>query len=297
MKKTLAFLLTLSLLIVTLVSCSGKSGKAPGNESLGSADGYPSLGDKYENDYDDGKDIVTSIISDRKIIKTVNETLQTDDYNGLIDEINKLVKDLGGYISSANYSGDNYYNKDTLRRASITVRIPAEKLDEFTGGLEGRAVVSYYNETVDDVTGSYIDVESRIAVLESEEAALLEMLSASGDVSTMLTIRSQLTNVQSELASLRAQKKDYDSRISYSTVYINVNEVRRAISADPTFFEEIGNTFSESLYDIGFFFRSLAVGIIGNFLYIIIWAAVIVLAVFLVRRYLKKRKLKNFYLL
>ena len=292
MKKAFSLFLTIVIVTLCVNSCSSGKGGFYEEGSTGSANGYPSLEDKYESDVGD-KVTDTALTTNRKIIKTVNETLQTEDFIALIKEINSLVSSLGGYISEANYGGENYYNKETLRFASLTVRIPAEMLSDFTGGLEGKAVVSNYTETMNDVTGVYIDVESRISVLESEQTALLDMLGKSPDINTMLSIRQRLNEVQSDLASLNAQKKDYDSGITYSTVYLKINEVRHAKSANPGFFEEIGNVFMESVYNVGDFFRGLAVFVIGGFLYILIFAVIIIvvslLSVKLIRKYKNKK--------
>ena len=274
-------------MIVLLAACSGGGSAANG--------GAPDSGEAYYPDKDEGylgEDIVVDTVlpEDRKIIKTVNETLQTDDYDSLIAAIEKSVVSLGGYISSANYSGESYYNKENLRNATLTLRIPADKLGEFKSDLEGRAVVSYYNETANDITGAYISVESRIAVLESEENALLEMLSGAKNTSEMLSIRTMLTEVQSDLAAFRAEKKNYDSKVAYSTVYLTVKEVRVATANNPSFAEEVGTVFSESTYQIGSFFRGLAVFFIGNFLYIIMVLAVAVATIFIVRFIIRKRR-------
>ena len=292
MKKILALLLTLALLMLCVCSCSASKGDAFDNESIGSDGGYPNLGDKYYPEEDNSSADVALTI-DRKIIKTVNQSLQTDDFDNLLKEINSLISTLGGYVSESNLSGENYYHQDNLRYASLTLRIPAEKLSEFTAGLDGKAVVTNYNESEVDVTGNYIDVESRLSVLRAEETALLDMLGKSSDVDTMIKIRTRLNEVQSDIASLEAQKKDYDSRIAYSTVYLRVNEVRRATGNDPTFFEEVGDVFMNSLYDIGEFFRGLGVFLIGGFLYIIIWGGVIFAALFLILKFVKKRREKK----
>lgn len=298
MKKTLKLIvaaLTLLVLVLSIVSCSSSMG--------GSAPSYPSYdgGDKYENgmagapgDIGSGITGSTEVLDpNRKIIKTVRESIQTEAFDDLLREVRESVAELGGYISSANQSGDSYYNSESRRNASLTVRIPAEKLDEFTKKVDSLAVVTSYSESMDDVTGAYVDVESRISVLAAEETALLAMLAESNNVSTALEIRKRLNDVQSDLASLRAQKNTYDSLIAYSTVYMSIYEVRRAEVANPSFFEEVGGVFNDSLYDIGEGLRSFAVWFLGNIIYIVIFAGIVTGAIFLYNNIRKKRKAKK----
>ncbi len=305
MKKILIAIITLTVtlsLCLGLIACSASVSESSDNKSAIGSDsssgspgyvgGYPTGDDYVDEDskFENGTAGDSSLAEDRKIIKTVNQSLQTEDFNAVIDNVNALVSELGGYISNSYFKGESYYNKDSLRSATLTVKIPAQKLSDFVSRAEKNAVVVKYNESVSDVTNAYIDIESRIAVYEAEEIALLEMLEASPDINTMLSIRSRLNEVQYSLASLRAQKNNYDNRIEYSTVHLDIDEVRQAVSRDPGFFEEIGDNFSDSLYGIGRFFRSLAVWFIGDFLYILLWGIVIGLALFLVLRIRKRRK-------
>ncbi len=287
--KILASALALLALLTLCVSCTSKDGYAPG---MGGAD----IGDyeeiNKENSFTGGTTDSGDVLDEsRKIIKTVNESVQTEDYEGFLDQMNATVGALGGYVTSANYRGDTYYNRESLRYANVTVRIPAEKLSEFTERIEGISVVTSYTESVDDVTAAYVDVESRIAVLTAEEAALLEMLSAAETVSTALEIRTRLSAVQGDLASLKAQKNTYDTLVAYSTVHLNVSEVRRAESTDPTFFEEVGYNFSDSLDSIGQGLRAFAVWLLGDIIYIVIVAGLLAGAFFAGRYLLRRRRL------
>ena len=286
MKRILATLLafTLVLSLVALTSCSsGKSDFAAGDAGM-FENGY---GGGFSSDGSDYKDTVLGE-ENRKIIKNVNESVQTDDFDAFLDSLNKAIAEAGGYVSSSSYNGNSYYDESTLRNANITIRIPADKLSAFTEKVEGMSVVTSYNEYIDDVTNQYIDVTSRITVLEAEEIALLEILKTATTTSDMLDIRTRLLDVQSDLASLRAQRDSIDDRVEYSTVILRVREVRRAIPQNVGFFDEVGGNFLDSVYDIGEGFRAFAVWLLGDILYIILVGAIITGIVFLARFIIKK---------
>lgn len=290
--KIFLFALITSVMIITAASCA----KYAGNSADGSAPGYNNsfvggVTDKENNLVDENYG------TDRKIIKNVNESVQTDKYDDFLSELNAAVNSAGGYVSSANYSGESYYSDNNLRHANLTLRIPAEKLSEFTERIDSLAVVTYYNESVQDVTAAYVDVESRIAVLEAEESALLDILKTSSTTADALAVRTRLLDVQADLASLRAQKSTYDDRVSFSTVYMSISEVRRAKEQNPGFFTEVGDTFLDSLSDIGEGLRDFAVWFLGNIIYIVIFAGAVfggfVLIRFAVRKIKAKKTAKN----
>lgn len=292
MKKRISIfaLITLIMLVLTMsVSCA-KSNVA-GDAMINGAD------KEYANGSTGGvvsPGVGNDIISEeRKIIKKVNESVQTESYDDFMTQLKSLITECGGYISSASYSGDNYYNKNAYRSAYLVVRIPAERLDAFTGGVNGLGVVSSYSESIDDVTGAYVDVESRIAVLTAEETALLAMLTEAETVSQTLEIRESLSRVQADLASYKAQKQTFDSQISYSTVNMNIYEVRQAEVANPGFFEEVGDEFSDSMYNLGQNLRAFAVWFLGNIVEIVIFAAVASGGTILVIKLIKRRRVKK----
>ena len=285
--KTVATILLALCAILALASC----GKA-----YGSADTYYPTEDKFENGAPAGTVTEDSFSADRKIIKTVNESIQTENFDDFISELRTSVTELGGYISSANLSGDNYYNTSRMRSASFVIKIPADKLDQFSGEVDSLGMVYSYSESVKDVTASYVDVASRISVLRAEESALIEMLTCADSITATLEIRTRLNTVQSEIASLEAQKRTYDSLIAYSTVNLNVYEVRREQAVNPTFSEEVNGKFVDSIRSIGEGARAFVVWVLGNILYIIIYAALATGAVFgLIKlsRFVRKRRTKN----
>ena len=70
--------------------------------------------------------------ADRKLIKTVDMHVETQQYDQLLAAIDGQVKDLGGYIENMNtYNGSAYYNRNPIRNADMTIRIPKENLDTF----------------------------------------------------------------------------------------------------------------------------------------------------------------------
>ena len=151
---------------------------------------------------------------------------------------------------------------------------------------------SFVNRIAEDV--SYIDIEKRIEVLEAKEVSLLEMLSKAETIADLLAIDSRLTEVQSELASLKAQKESLDGRIAYSTVTLTVNEVKQIeTKEDPAFGEAVKQEFNESIEGFGNSVKALGVLVFGNILYIAISSVLIAVAVVLVRKSLKSRKVKR----
>lgn len=287
MKRFFACLLTLVLLLSLSACSAGTGAKNTPRSSVEYVTSAKSSLNLASFASDEGSNVIP-LTDGRKLVKTVREEVETDAYDSLTDALNEALATLGGYISRSNLSGSAEAGD---RYAYYVIRVPAEKLTELTGKLGENGVVTDYTETVGDVTVEYVDIESRITVLEAEETALTAMLSNATDVTTLLAIRSQLTNVQQDLASLREQKRVYDDEVAYSTVYLTVYEVERVSPVgNRSFFEEVGVTFLDSLAGIGNFFRGLGVGLLGGSPYLLLIAAIGAGIFFLVHTIQKRMK-------
>ncbi len=179
-------------------------------------------------DYSEGGDSASAgIVADtsRKLITTMNISAETDDLPAVVSSVEAKVKELGGYIESSNISNNSGYSSRISRSASLTARIPKDKLDSFVGLIEGSTNITNKNVEVEDVTLSYVDIESRKSALKTEEKRLLEILENAETVEDLITVEDKLADVRYELESIESQLRSYDNRIDYSTVYLYIDEV------------------------------------------------------------------------
>lgn len=254
----------------------GDSGTYSYNNSNGAGNANESAG-SYDN-------ANAASASSQKLIKKASVRLETKNADELIKKINSQIGSLKGYTESLSQSKhDEYLSIET------NVCVPAEKLDEFLDFLEKSGTITSKNVETADVTDNYTDTESQIKALETEEKALLGILEKCENVQDTMNVQERLTSVRGELESLKSQKKNYDQRIAYSEVLINISEVERVKKTPTSFGSQVSEKFSESLYNIGQFFRNLGVFVLGASPYFVIAAVVIVVAVIIIK---KKRNKK-----
>ena len=63
----------------------------------------------------------------QKLIKTVNLTMQTREFDTLLENIQAKTAECGGYVEQSDISGLSYYNTNGYRYAWLTLRIPADR--------------------------------------------------------------------------------------------------------------------------------------------------------------------------
>jgi len=149
--------------------------------------------------------------------------------------------------------------------------------------------------TTENVTLSYVAVESRIAALETERDRLLALMEQAEDMEDLLLIERRLTEVLTELEEVTGQLRLYDNLVTYSTVYLDIEEVKEytEIEEEPeTVWERISSGFSKSLKNVGEGFVNFFVGLVVALPYLIPWIVVAVVVVVIILR-VKRRKAKK----
>ena len=289
MKKLLALTLTLLLVAAMLFGCGAKSNDA--------AEG--GIANRYESDEIYDKEISGSTTdssaapqqTNQKLVRKVWLNAETEDLDALLATVDSRITELSGYVENREvYNGSNY-SSHRYRTASLTIRIPADKLDEFVGQVTENSNIVSQNETTENITLSYADTESRQKALEVEQTRLLELLAKAESMEDILKIEERLTQVRTELEEVTSRLRVYDNMVDYGTIYLEINEVREytVVEEPETVWERIGTGFVESLEILGNFFVELFVFLIVA-LPFLVPIGLVITALILLRKRAKRKK-------
>ena len=231
----------------------------------------------------------------RKLIRTVDMNVETRDFDGLLPLIEQKVAEFGGYIEHSDvYNGSSYRTYRDLRRASLTIRVPQDKLTIFIKDMEGVSNVTNCNQSVQDVTLTYVDLESHKKALLVEQERLLELLEIAESVEDIITIESRLSQVRYEIESMEAQLRSYDNRVNYSTVYVNINEVEVLTPVkEETTGERIVRGFGESVMDVIDGIKEFVIEFIISLPYLVTWGIIIGVVILIAVRISRRSKRKT----
>lgn len=294
MKHIRLFAVILSIAL-TLTACGAKI-TSDANQAIGALDRHYDSAEMAPGETADAPDLKTEsgtihsvAQTDRKLIKTVTMEAETENYDALIPALEDKIAALGGYTESRR---TGTYGK-TRRWSEMTLRIPADRLSEFVSHVTENSNVLSTHETTQDVTLQYVDTETKITALETEQARLLELLADAQNLSEILEIEARLSDVTYELERYASQKRSYDNQVSYATVHLTIEEVQVLTPVEePTVWTRITAGFTDSLHGVGRGFVDLFVWLITRSPYLAVWAAVIAAALPLVRK-LRRNKQKT----
>jgi hypothetical protein len=230
-----------------------------------------------------------------KIIRRFMLDVETQEFDSLITKIDSEIGRLGGYVENSKISGKPIYYNNEARYGSIVVRIPRDKVDEFVNVVEEEANVVNNQESTENVTLQYTDMESRKKSLEIEQERLFALLEKAVSLENVITLESRLSEIRYELQNYETQLRTYDNLVEYSTVTLSIQEVERmttVIEEKQTVGSRIKNGFDDTMYNLSEGFKNFFVWFVVNIPYLFIWAVIIFGAVLIIRRYLKKKNSK-----
>ena len=226
----------------------------------------------------------------RKLIRTVTLNVETTGFDGLLEAITQNVNESGGYIEQSDISGNSISYSGGSRYAFITVRIPADSMDSFLSRVDEQSNVTYRSESVQDVTLTYTDIESRKKSLTIEQERLWDLLEKADSLDSVIALEERLSEIRYELESLESSLRSYDNQADYSTVYLNISEVAVFTPTQPdSVLTRIQKGFSRNL-------SALTDGFINGFVWFISSLPTLILigiaaaAVILIIRLLVRRR-------
>jgi len=172
--------------------------------------------------YSDGN-LRTQEIQSRMVIKNASLSIVVEEPGITLDSITKLADDLGGFVVSSNFYQIQVDGGLEVPQANITIRVPAEKLDQALAEIKSGAG-EILNETVSgqDVTQEYTDLGSRLKNLENAEAQLQEIMDQAWETEDVLTVYNRLVEVQEQIELIKGQMQYYEQSAALSAISVNI---------------------------------------------------------------------------
>lgn len=222
-------------------------------------------------------------LTNQKMITTWIFSVESEDYEDSISELNETVRSLNGYIEYVSESNQN----GELRYASYVIRIPDQGEEDWLNKVNSLGTVVSKSKSVENVTLQFIDTESRLNSLKTERDALTKILGSADKVEDIIEVQSQLEEVNYQIESYESQMRTLQNDIDYMTINLDLTEVKRESSKGTGITDEIKERFVNAADGMIGFVRLLFINILGYSLYIILFAAI---ALTVWRAYRKRKK-------
>ncbi|MGI6705223.1 MAG: DUF4349 domain-containing protein [Clostridia bacterium] len=220
--------------------------------------------------------------ADRKIIKSAQVSIETQEFDRTADDLAGKVRMVGGYIENSNIKGISRNQRPgaSQRTAYFQVRIPEKSFDQFISDLEGLGNIINKQIHGQDITGQYFDTEARLKSLNIQEQRLLTILGKAERLQDIIELERELQKVRYEIENYTGTLKKWDNMVAYASVSVNlyeVNEIDHGTSP-PSLWQRIVREFKKSVTGVlDILERMLIFGVAALPYLLFVWIILVVL--------------------
>jgi hypothetical protein len=225
--------------------------------------------------------VAPSDSADRLVIQDTSLSLQVKDVSKTVNDILETTKNLGGFLINSALS-----RPEGAASGNISIRVPEDKRTEALESFK-KLAVKVVSESVygNDVTDQYVDLESRLEVLNKTKDKYEEILLSAQKVPDIMSVQEQLIYIQSEIDNLKGQQKYYEQSAKLTKIMIYLSTDELALPYAPTNEWRPTVIFKNAVRSLVRVFRG-----IGS---LIIWSVVyipIIIPILLVILYVRRKK-------
>jgi hypothetical protein len=272
MKQIIYFLLL--LLVLTACKNEAKTETAAVETADAMALEAP-LGDKAVKEK-----LTDAAYPSQKIIKNADLRFETDNLKITGERIQAAVRKYRAQVQQDSEGKDDYSVNRT-----IIIRIPGNNFEAFINDI-GKGVNYFDRKEISsqDVTEEYVDIEARVRAKKVLEARYLALISKAKKVSEILEIEKELSAIREDIEAQEGRLRYMQNRVALSTVQI---EFYKKTALEPgatvSYGSKMGNAIKSGFNGLSSFFIGL--------LYIWPFILIFVIAFFIIRKKLKKKKI------
>ncbi len=165
--------------------------------------------------------------AERLVIQNADLTIVVDEPPTAMEAISRMATDMGGFVVTSNQYKTTTGNGVEVTQGQITIRVPAEKLDDALAKIKGLTKnpeedVRSENRSGQDVTKEYTDLQSRLRNYEDTEKQLREIMASATKTEDVMNVFNQLTQVREQIEIIKGQMKYYEESAALSAINIQV---------------------------------------------------------------------------
>lgn len=165
---------------------------------------------------------------DRDVVTTGSAVVTVDDPAAAAAALTTWVESQQGRVDQRSETGT-----DADDGATLTVRVPADRLEATLDRLRGLGDVTGLDVVRDDVTAQRVDLDARIRSLRISVERLEGLLDSSADTTDLLATEKALGERQGELESLESQRSALGEQVALSTLTVDLVPRERSERVDP----------------------------------------------------------------
>ncbi len=161
---------------------------------------------------------------ERLIIQNAQISLAVEDPSASMDRIALLAQQMDGFVVSSNLYQQTLDSGIKVPRASITIRVPADRLNEALTQVKSESNQDPISESSDsqDVTSEYTDLQSRLRNLENTETQLNRIMEEAVKTEDILSVYNQLVQIREQIEVTKGRIQFFEQSAALSAISIEL---------------------------------------------------------------------------
>src|SRR5579859_1442901 len=170
------------------------------------------------------------------LIKSLNITMEVKDTQRAANDLQSWMSTTDPLSTAENINyeqvSDNLYNisMSFSVQAALYPRIESY-LNNYPALHNGRLIST--TKSTQDVSGDYVDTQSRLKNLRGEQERLLTLLSHASVLGDILAIDQRLTDVEGQIEQIEAHLNQLNGQVSFYTIAISLQPSQAVLTPAP----------------------------------------------------------------
>jgi Domain of unknown function (DUF4349) len=165
----------------------------------------------------------------RSLVRTAQLTVEADDPVAVTRRVRTAVAGVAGTVAQETSSDSG---------AQLTVRVPADRLDQLIDTIGGFGHVTSRSAQVVDATEDVVDLDARVASQRASVDRVRALLAQARSIGDVVSIESELTRREADLDSLTGRLAALRDQVALSTLTVDLEKgpVTTGPNPEPTGF-------------------------------------------------------------